>query len=134
MFYKSIAVALVVVLLHGSLMAQPQSQVPLQSPAKMQQVLRKAQDKDKAVKATLNNKIDNQTQFTGKVSEISDAGFTLTDPKSGKATKLAYADVVQVKQKGLSKGAKIAIGVGVGVAVVMVVSVAACYGSGLCKD
>lgn len=132
MLSKIISIILVAVLLQGSLIAQTTFSAP-QNIAQMQQILRKAQEKNKAVKITLNREIDNQTTFTGKVSEISETGFALSDQKSGKVTTLAYADVVEMKQKGLSKGAKIAIGIGVAVGVLMVVGVAACYGSGVCK-
>ena len=44
-----------------------------------------------------------------KMSHISDTGFVLTEPKTGATKKLAYEDVQQVKQKGMSKGAKILI-------------------------
>ena len=125
MFYKSIAVALVVVLLHGSLMAQPQSQVPLQSPAKMQQVLRKAQDKDKAVKITLNKNIDSRKNLSGKVTEISETTFTVIEDKTGRSTKLAYDDVQRVGQKGMPWGAKVAIGVGVLIGVPLLIWAAA---------
>jgi hypothetical protein len=114
MVSKVIPVMLVTVLLHGSLVAQAQPQSPAQSPAEKQQVLRRAEQKGKDVKVTLERKIDNQRKFTGKVSQISDSGFTLTNQKTGK-TKLAYEDVQQVQQKGLSKGWKIALGVTAGV-------------------
>jgi ABC-type uncharacterized transport system YnjBCD substrate-binding protein len=123
---KTIASILIAVLLHGSLAAQTPAQSSVQSTAKMQQVLRKAQEKDKAVKVILNKKFDNQNEFSGKVSDISDTGFVLTDQKTRTTKKLAYEDVQQVKQKGMSKGAKIlivsavvvgaAIGIGVAVA------------------
>lgn len=125
MLYRAISLALVVVLLHGSVAAQGQPHSPTQTVAKMQQVLHKAQEKDKAVKVTLNKKIDNQSKFTGKVSEISDTGFTLTDQKTGKPMKLAYAYVQQISQKGMSTGAKIAIVVGVVVAVPLIIWAAA---------
>jgi hypothetical protein len=135
MLYKAISLALVAVLLHGSIAAQDQPQSSAQTVTKMQQVLHRAQEKDKAVKVMLNKKIDNQGQFSGKVSEISDTGFTLTDQKTGKTMKLAYEDIQQVKQKGLSKGASIAIGVGIAVAllvgVAIIVTAAAC-GTGGC--
>ncbi len=130
MISKIISVVLVPILLHGSIAAQDQPQSPQNIP-KVQQVLRKAQEKNKAVKVTLNKKVDSQTKFTGKVSEISDGGFTLIDQKSGKPITLAYADVLQVKQKGLSRGAKVAIGVGVGVAVFLAVAVIAVKAAGI---
>jgi hypothetical protein len=58
MFSKVIAVVLVAVLVHGSIAAQDQPQSPQQTVAKMQQVLHKAQEKDKAVKVILNKKIE----------------------------------------------------------------------------
>jgi hypothetical protein len=109
MFYRAISLVLVAVLLHGSVAAQDQTQSPQQTVAKMQQVLRKAQEKDKAVKVILKKKIDNQNKFSGKVSDISDTGFVVTGQKTVKIQKLAYEDVREVHQKGLSKGAKIAI-------------------------
>ena len=74
----------------------------------MQQVLSKAQEKNKAVKITLARKIDNQAKLAGKVSEVPDTGFAVTDEKTGKITTLAYEDAQQAKQKG-SKGWKIAL-------------------------
>ncbi len=121
MLHKAISLILLVVLLHGSIAGQNQTQSPPQTIAKMQQVLHKAQEKDKAVKVTLKQKIDNHRKFSGKISEISDMGFTLSDQKTGKTMNLAYADVQQISQKGMSKGAKIAIGVVAGVVVVAII-------------
>jgi hypothetical protein len=109
MLYKMIASVLVAVLLHGSLIAQTQPQSPVQTPPTMQQVLRKAQGKNKAVKVTPKKTIDNQKNFSGKVSDISDTGFVVTDQKSGATKKFAYEDVQQVSQKGMSKRTKILI-------------------------
>jgi hypothetical protein len=131
MFYRAISLVLVAVLLHSSIAAQTSSS-PTQRVAKMQQVLRKAQEKDKAVKVILNRQIDNQKKFSGKVSDISDTGFVLTNQKTGTTTQLAYADVQQVNRKGMSKGAKIAIGIAVGVAAFLTVG-AVCYAAGPCK-
>lgn len=113
MIYGAVSLVLVAVLLHGSVAAQAQPQSPSQTVPKMQQVLHKAQEKDKAVKVTLNKKIDNQNQFSGKVSEVSDTGFVLTDQKTRTTKRLAYEDIQQVKQKGLSRVSNIAIDVGI---------------------
>ena len=121
MVSRIVSVVLVLVLLHGSLVGQTQPQSPGQTPAMMQQVLRKAQEKDKAVKVTLKQKIDNQRKFSGKVSEISDTSFTIPDQKTGKAMKLAYEDVQQVNQKGMATGAKVAIAVGVIIGVPLII-------------
>lgn len=122
MFYRAVSVLLVAVLVHGSITAQDQPQSPQQTVAKMQQVLHKTQEKGKAVKVTLNRKIDNRNKLTGKVSEISDTGFVLTDQKTGSTRKLAYADVREVHQKGMSKGWTIALVVIAGVIVAALVA------------
>lgn len=134
MFYRAISLVLVAVLVHGSIAAQDQSQSPPQTVAKMQQVLHKAQEKDKAVKVTLKKKIDNQKKFSGKVSDISDTGFTLTDQKTGTTKTVAYADVQQVNPTGMSKGSKVAIGIAVGAAALLTVGVVVCYAAGPCRD
>jgi Flp pilus assembly protein TadB len=121
MFYRAISLVLVAVLVHGSTAAQDQPQSPPQTVAKMQQVLHKAQEKDKAVKVTLKKKIDNQKKFSGKVSDISDTGFVVTDQKTGTTKTLAFEDVQQVNQKGMSKGTKIALGVAGGVVVAVAI-------------
>jgi 1,4-dihydroxy-2-naphthoyl-CoA synthase len=128
MLYKAIALGLVAVFLNGSIAAQDQPQSASQTVANMQQVLNKAREKDKAVKVILNKKIDNQTKFSGKVSEISDSGFVVTNEKTGTTKRLAYEDVRQIKRKGLSKAAKILIVSGVVVGTVVGVGVAlACH-------
>ncbi len=116
MLRRVISFALAAALLHGSVAAQNQQQSPSQSVARMQQVLHKAREKNKAVTVMLNKAIDNQKKFSGKVSEISDTGFSFTDRKSGKTMLVAYPDVHEVKQRGMRLAAKIAIGVGVGIA------------------
>lgn len=133
MISKTISVFLMALLLHSSVAAQTSSS-PTQSAARMQQVLRKAQGKDKPVTVILSKKIDNKTKLTGKVSEVSDTSFTVTDQKTGNLTKLAYEDVRQVNQQGMSKGSKIAIGIAVGAAAFLAVGVAVCFAAGPCRD
>ena len=133
MLYKVLSVVLVVVLVHGSITAQ-KLQSTAQPVSKMQQILRKAQEKDKPVKVTLNRKIENRSKLTGRVSEISDTSFTLIEQQTGRPMVLAYEDVRQVSGKGMSKGAKIAIGIGIGVAAYIGVGVAVCYARGPCRD
>jgi ribosome maturation factor RimP len=70
----------------------------------MQQVLHKAQDRNKTVKVTLRKKVDNQRKFAGRVLDISDAGFAITDQKSGKTMNFKYEEVQQVGQTGMSTG------------------------------
>lgn len=121
MLLKAICLVLVSVLLHSSLSAQAESQPTAQSAAQMQQVLRKAKEKDKAVKVTLRQKIEAQRKFSGKVGDISETSFTFAERKTGKTMTFAYADVQQVNQKGMSKGAKIAILVVAGIVIAAIV-------------
>jgi hypothetical protein len=66
-------------------------------------------------------KLQDRTKLAGYISETKDDSFILTDPKTGAATPVAYADVTQIKGHNLSTGAKVAIGVAIGVAVVVIV-------------
>ncbi len=133
MISKMISVILVAALPYGSLAAQTSSN-PSQGVAQMQHVLHKAQEKNKAVSVTLSKKIDNHTKVIGKVSEVTDTGFTLTEQRTGSPMRLAYDDVRQVKQKGMSKGAKIAMGVGIGAAAFLAVGIIVCYAAGPCRE
>jgi hypothetical protein len=90
--YKIISLALVAVLLHGSIVAQAQPQPPAHTVAQMQRVLRKAQEKNKAVKVILRKMIDNQTTFSGNLSDISDTGFVLTNQRTQTTKTFAYED------------------------------------------
>ena len=131
MFPKMVCVVLVAVLLKGSITAQDQSRPGQQTAPKMQQVVRKAREKDKVVKITLNKKVEDQLNFSGKVSEISDTGFTVNDQKTGKTMQVDYTDVQEIKQKGMSKTAKILIVSGIVVGAVVGLGVAlACSSEG----
>lgn len=116
--YKMMAVALIPMLLQASLLSQTGPQA-LQTADLMQEIARKAYGKDKSVKVTLLKKIDNQRRLRGKVRDISGTGFTLTDEKTGKTMQVAYADVQEIKQDGMSKTAKILIVSGIVVGVVV---------------
>ena len=131
MIFKMISVVLVASLLLSSMVAQDPAQSPLRTVIRMQQILRKAQEKNKAVKITLNKKIENQLNFSGKVGEISDSDFTLSDQKTGKTMQIAYADTKEIRQKGMSKTAKILIVSGIVVGTVIAVGFAlACSAEG----
>ena len=69
------------------------------------------------VKVVLRDK----TKVEGYVSAAGDESFTVTDPKTGAATAVAYPQVRSVKGNNLSTGAKIAIGAGVAAAVVFLI-------------
>lgn len=120
--YKIVAAILIPVYLCSSLIAQTQPPPPMQTPAEMQQILRNAQRNDKAVKVALKQKTADGTKLSGKVIEVSDAGFTLIDRKTGKATTVDYQSVQQVKKKGMSKGWTITLLVIAGLIVTVVVA------------
>jgi hypothetical protein len=67
-------------------------------------------------------KLRDKTRLKGYISEISDAGFVVTDLKSGASNNVTYAEVSQVKGNNLSTGAKIAIGIAIGVGVTLLVA------------
>ena len=74
-------------------------------------------------KARAQIKLRNGQKMKGYVSSAGQDDFAFTDRKSGTTTTtVAYADVVEVKKPGLSKGAKIAIAVGIGVGVLAVLA------------
>jgi len=107
MIVKAVTTVLVCVLVHSNLFAETQSQAP--TVTKMQQVLHKAQEKNKAVKVALRKKKDGQHKFTGRVVTISDTDFAISDQKSGQTMSIRYEDVQQVTQTGMSTGKIIAI-------------------------
>jgi hypothetical protein len=75
------------------------------------EVERRLSKKEERVKV----KLRNGSQVKGRITQTSDTGFTLTDEKTGSRIDLAYADVLDVEGRGMSKTKKIAIGVGIGV-------------------
>ena len=77
------------------------------------EVERRLSKKEERVKV----KLRSGSQVKGRITQTSDTGFTLTDEKTGSRTDLAYADVLGVEGRGMSKTKKIAIGVGIGVGV-----------------
>ena len=75
------------------------------------EVERRLSKKEERVKV----KLRNGSQVKGRITQTSDNGFTLADEKTGSRSDLAYADVLEVEGRGMSKTKKIAIGVGIGV-------------------
>lgn len=122
MISKIISAVLVAALLSGSIAAQEQALVPPQTVAKIQHVLRKAQEKNKSVKVRLNKNVNNQNKLSGRVSGISDTGFVIDDEKSGRATTVAYSDVQEISQKGLTTATQIVIVAAVVVGVVAAIA------------
>jgi hypothetical protein len=113
MISKMVSAVLVIMLLHGSIAAQGQLESQHQPAAKMQESLSKAEKRDKTVVIHLTD----GTKVAGKISDISERGFALTDQKTRITKSYVYADVREVRQKGLSMAAGILIGIGIAVGV-----------------
>lgn len=64
-------------------------------------------------KAGVTVKLRDKTEVKGYVYQAGEDNFVVRNPKTAEDTTVAYRDVTAVKGKGLSKGAKIAIGVGI---------------------
>jgi sRNA-binding regulator protein Hfq len=79
------------------------------------EVERRLHKKEERVKV----KLRNGSQVKGRITKTSDDGFTLTDEKTGGHSDLAYADVLDVEGRGMSKKKKILIATGIGVGVLI---------------
>ncbi len=66
-------------------------------------------------------KLRDKSKLEGYISAADGEGFTVTNPKTGIATPIAYPDVKSVKGNNLSTGAKIAIGAGLAAAVILII-------------
>jgi small nuclear ribonucleoprotein (snRNP)-like protein len=62
-------------------------------------------------------KLRNGSEMKGRITQSSDNSFTLTDEKTGNKSDIAYADVVNVEGRGMSKKKKTFIAVGAGAAI-----------------
>ena len=60
-------------------------------------------------------KLRDKTKVAGFVSQVGDDSFVITDLKTNATTTVSYLNVEQARGKGLSTGAKIAIGAGIGI-------------------
>ncbi|MBS1792180.1 MAG: hypothetical protein JST85_31025 [Acidobacteria bacterium] len=66
-------------------------------------------------------KLLDKTKLEGYISDVGEEAFTVTNPKTGMATTVAYRQVKSVRGHNLSTGAKIAIGVGIAAAVIFII-------------
>ena len=62
-------------------------------------------------------KLRNGSEVKGRITQSSETGFTIIDDKSRNRSEIAYADVVNVEGRGMSKKKKTFIAIGAGVAV-----------------
>jgi len=62
-------------------------------------------------------KLRNGSEMKGRITQSSDNSFTLSDEKTGNKSDIAYADVVNVEGRGMSKKKKTFIAIGAGAAI-----------------
>ena len=66
-------------------------------------------------------KLRDKTTVAGYVSQVGDDSFVVTDLKTSATATVPYLNVEQARGKGLSTGAKIAIGAGIGVGAIFLI-------------
>lgn len=66
-------------------------------------------------------KLRDKTKLEGYISGAGEESFTVTNPKTGMVTTVAYPDVKSVQGNNLSTGAKIAIGVGIAATIIFII-------------
>ena len=67
-------------------------------------------------------KLRNGSEMKGRITQSGDNSFTLTDEKTGSKSDIAYADVVNIEVRGMSKKKKMFIAIGAGAAVLVAVT------------
>ncbi len=92
--------------------ARAQSTLNAETKAKTE-VVERLNKKETRVKV----KLRNGSEVKGRLTQSGDNSFTLTDEKTGNRSDIAYADVVNVEGRGMSKKKKTFIAIGVGAAV-----------------
>ena len=92
--------------------ARAQSNLNAETKAKAE-VVDRLNKKETRVKV----KLRNGSEVKGRITQSSDNSFTLTDEKTGSRSDIAYADVVNVEGRGMSKKKKTFIAIGAGAAV-----------------
>jgi hypothetical protein len=116
---KYVAILLIFFLIAQTSAAAQQTEQPAKVKADVQ---KRGTGEKSRVKITLHDK----SEHKGRITQIGENSFSLTEQKSGQVIDIAYVDVESVRGPGLSTGAKIALAAGVGlVVVVVIVAVAA---------
>ncbi len=92
--------------------ARAQSSLNAETKAKAE-VVNRLNKKETRVKV----KLRNGSEIKGRITQSSENSFTLTDEKTGNRSDIAYADVVNVEGRGMSKKKKMFIAIGAAVVV-----------------
>ena len=135
MFNKTVAAALIGVITCLSFRAVAQSEADEQAHERQNTAAiakARAQDLAAGKRSVVYVKLRDGTQLRGRISEIGNDSFTITDKTTNKTTSVSYGDVVTLKgRKGLSTGSKVLIVVGIGVGILAaVVAVVLSHGVG----
>lgn len=108
---------------------QPSPRQTAQAVKVKAQVQKRGTHERSRVKVTLHDK----SQQKGRISEIGEDSFSLTNDKTGQVSSISYVDVESVRGSGLSDRARFRLGVGVVAAVaITLVVVAAVHQKGPC--
>ena len=105
-------VALAIVLSTFGPVARAQSGLNAESKAKAE-VVNRLNKKETRVKV----KLRNGSEMKGRITQSGENSFTLSNEKTGSPTDIAYADVLNVEGRGMSKKKKMFIAIGAGAAV-----------------
>ena len=92
--------------------ARAQSNLNAETKAKTE-VVNRLNKKETRVKV----KLRSGSEMKGRITQSGENSFTLTDEKTGNRSDIAYADVVNVEGRGMSKKKKMFIAIGAGVIV-----------------
>ena len=104
--------ALAIVLTSFGPVARAQSGLNTETRAKAE-VVERLNKKETRVKV----KLRNGSEMKGRITQSGDNSFTLTDEKTGSHSDIAYADVVNLEGRGMSKKKKTFIAIGAGAAI-----------------
>jgi sRNA-binding regulator protein Hfq len=104
--------ALAIVLTSFGPVARAQSGLNTETKAKAE-VVNRLNKKETRVKV----KLRNGSAVKGRITQSGENSFTLTDEKTGSHSDIAYADVLNVEGRGMSKKKKTFIAIGAGAAI-----------------
>ncbi|HSE16730.1 MAG TPA: hypothetical protein VLB46_06730 [Pyrinomonadaceae bacterium] len=107
----SLSLALAIVLSTFGPVARAQSGLNAETKTKAE-VVNRLNRKETRVKV----KLRNGSEMKGRITQSSENSFTLTDEKTGNRSDIAYADVLNVEGRGMSKKKKTFIAIGAGAA------------------
>jgi hypothetical protein len=93
-----------------------------QAVTKMREIAMKAVDKGKAVTVTLKTARTDKKKYTGRLSSVSDEGFTLVESGSGQQRQFDFDEIQGIRLKGSHVGLVVGL-VAAGVAAIVVLLV-----------